>query len=40
MQSIIDLLIPGQKLIIKVPLVNLYGKPEILFWDRMRVLQT
>jgi glutamate dehydrogenase len=32
MQSIIDLLIPGQTPGIKEKLVDLYGKPELLFF--------
>ena len=32
MQSIIDLLIPGQTPGIKERIVDLYGKPEILFF--------
>jgi hypothetical protein len=32
LQAIIDLLIPGQSPGIKEPLVDLYGKPELLFF--------
>lgn len=32
MQAVIDLLIPGQSPGIKEQLVDLYGKPEILFF--------
>ena len=31
-QAIIDLLIPGQTPGIKEPIVDLYGKPELLFF--------